>query len=165
MILNLCTLLVITCIAFSNGSANGGGVGRILLSNNNCSDESCYCIITRNVTDVLSGDTMNVEGLGIVKLVGIICPDISTQEGMRAKSYLQSLIQNKSICLEKSAVGNAPSGTTLAVAYLINTDGSVNTSMTINRMILYFGTAKVDPNIPEYVIDNIFVAHSDAVLA
>jgi hypothetical protein len=153
---NLIFICILIAITYIISASSESGVGPISVSNGGCSGASCYCDITVKVKDVLRGDTINVEDLGVVKLAGIICPDVSTPDGKSVKSYLESLILNKLICLKKYPVGNAESGITWAIAYQVNPDGSINTSSNINYLILDVDSVRIDPLIPGYIKDKIF---------
>ena len=98
-----------------------------------------------NVTRVYSGDTFSVESLGKVKLADITCPDIETKEGQESKSFTQSLILGKRIYLYYEAIqtGNGPDSLQ-GVAFLYNSNGSVNVSSNINRILVDTGHAHID---------------------
>jgi len=96
------------------------------------------------VTNVVDGDTFDVQDFGRVRLADIDCPEIGTTEGAVAKAYTISWLQSNLVYLDvDDKTGQDIYGRWVCVAYLPNIDGSINISRNFNRMLVDSGNAVI----------------------
>jgi len=78
-----------------------------------------------NVTYVTDGDTLTVDGLGVIRLADVNSPELSAAGGPEAKEYTRSMLLGKLISLDlDNETGVDRYGRSVALVYLINADGS-----------------------------------------
>jgi micrococcal nuclease len=78
------------------------------------------------VTNVVDGDTIDVEGLGRVRLADIDCPEMSTAQGPAAKQYATQWLQSNLVYLDIDDKSRTDSyGRVVAVVYLVKPDGTI----------------------------------------
>ncbi len=71
------------------------------------------------VVKVVDGDTIDVEGIGRIRMADINAPELSTKEGQKAKEFVKSLCLGKTVYLDiddEKVVGKY--GRIIAVVYL-----------------------------------------------
>jgi endonuclease YncB( thermonuclease family) len=119
-------LLVLLCSSWIVSAEDAGSLSV------RTSNDPCYCNKFGNVTRVINGDTFYIDNLSAIKLAGIKGPDMSTQQGKNAKLYTESLVLGKSICFILYSIDNRSQ----AVAYLVNPNGSVNSTKSLNLILL-----------------------------
>lgn len=104
------------------------------------------------VTNVVDGDTIDVQLQQHNSLVSsdsirirfadIDCPEMSTSQGPVAKAYTSKWLQNAKVYLDIDNNHRTDNyGRYVAVVYLANPDGSLNTTQNFNRMLLDSGHA------------------------
>jgi len=86
---------------------------------------SALCV-ERQVTSVIDGDTLDVEGSLRIRLVLVDAPELSESGGQAAKDYLTSLCQGKLALIDEDdfQVGDDPYGRVLAVVYCAGTNAN-----------------------------------------
>ncbi len=82
--------------------------------------------IERDVTRVIDGDTVDVEGGHRIRLVLVDAPELSETGGQEAKDYLTSLCLGKLALIDEDdfQVGEDPYGRVLAVVYCGGTNAN-----------------------------------------
>ena len=94
------------------------------------------------VTNVVDGDTLDVLDIGRVRLADIDCPEMGTTGGAQAKDYTTQWLQDKQVYLDlDNKTGKDQYDRWVAVVYMANPDGSVDTSKNFNRMLVDSGNA------------------------
>ncbi len=94
------------------------------------------------VTNIVDGCTIDVSELGRVQLADIECPAIDTAEGIQARDFTAQWLLDRKIFLDlDNRTDSDQRAHWIAVIYIANSDGSVNTSKNFNRMLLDAGNA------------------------
>lgn len=90
-----------------------------------------------NVTRVISGDTFDVQDFGRVRLADIYCSDPGTPDGDYAKAYTEKQLLNKTVYLDVDNLSGQDSlGRWFCVAYLSNSDGTIDVDANFNRALV-----------------------------
>ena len=108
------------------------------------------------VTNVVDGDTFDLRiektdprihyEIERVRLADVDSPEMSTPEGEPAKVFATEALQGKKVWLDiddKSRDGRDPYGRLIAVVYLEDLDGTINTTHPFNRLLVDAGHAIV----------------------
>jgi micrococcal nuclease len=108
------------------------------------------------VTNVVDGDTFDLRidktdpriiyEIERVRLADVDSPEMSTPGGPPAKVFATEALQGKKVWLDiddKSKDGRDPYGRLIAVVYLEDPDGSINTTHPFNRLLVDAGHAVV----------------------
>jgi len=108
------------------------------------------------VTNVVDGDTFDLRidktdpriiyEIERVRLADVDSPEMSTPEGEPAKVYTTEALLGKKVWLDiddKSRDGRDPYGRLIAVVYLEDLDGTINTTHPFNRLLVDAGHAIV----------------------
>ena len=108
------------------------------------------------VTNVVDGDTFDLRivesdpriiyEIERVRLGDVNSPEMGTAEGEAAKAYATEALLGKKVWLDiddKSKDGRDPYGRLIAVVYLEDPDGSINTTHPFNRLLVDAGHAVV----------------------
>jgi micrococcal nuclease len=108
------------------------------------------------VTNVVDGDTFDLRidktdpriiyEIERVRLADVDSPEMSTPEGPPAKVFATDTLLDKQVWLDiddKSRDGRGPYGRLIAVVYLEDPDGSINTTHPFNRLLVDAGHAVV----------------------
>jgi micrococcal nuclease len=91
------------------------------------------------VSKVADGDTVDVDGVGRVRLADIDCPELDAPGGPEAKDFTTSHLLNKTVYLDIDGLQRSdPYGRLVAVLYLKKPDGSF---VNFNRMLVEAGQA------------------------
>ena len=77
------------------------------------------------VTRIVDGDTFVIDTGEKVRLICVNTPEIDTPEGIEAKAFMQTILDGKTIRLEKDSSDTDRYGRLLRYAYLNNTDVGV----------------------------------------
>jgi micrococcal nuclease len=94
------------------------------------------------VTNVVDGDTIDVLDIGRVRLADIDCPEMGTTGGAQAKDYVTQWLQDMQVYLDlDNKTGKDQYDRWVAVVYMANPDGSVDTSKNFNQMLVDSGNA------------------------
>lgn len=89
------------------------------------------------VINVIDGNTIDVQDFGRVRLADIDCPELDTIKGVQVKSYATQWLQDRQVYLDlDNKTGKDQYDRWIAVVYLTNPDGSINTSQNFNRMLV-----------------------------
>lgn len=94
------------------------------------------------VTNVVSGDTIYVEGVGYVRMAGVQSPYIETYYGWKAQEYTCSMLMGTMVFVDPSG-GVDKSGSLFATVYPSGPDGKPNLNANFNRLLLQGGYAAV----------------------
>lgn len=95
-----------------------------------------------NVTNVVDGGIIDIQDIGRVRLADISYPKMETAEGAQAKDYATQWLQDRRVFLDlDNKTGKDQYDRWVAVVYIANDDGSVNTSRNFNRMLVDSGNA------------------------
>ena len=95
-----------------------------------------------NVTNVVDGGIIDIQDIGRVRLADISSPKMETAEGAQAKDYATQWLQDRRVFLDlDNKTGKDQYDRWVAVVYIANDDGSVNTSRNFNRMLVDSGNA------------------------
>lgn len=70
------------------------------------------------VTRVIDGDTFELESGEKVKLIGIDCPEMDTEEGKEAKGFVKDLVEGKAVRLELDVQQKDKYGRLLAYIFI-----------------------------------------------
>lgn len=96
-----------------------------------------------NVTYVTDGDTITVEGLGVVRLADVNSPELIAPGGPEAKEYTRKLLLGKQVFLDlDNKTGMDRYGRKVCVVFLTNANGTVGDNF--NRMLVDAGHATVE---------------------
>jgi len=108
------------------------------------------------VTNVVDGDTFDLRidktdpriiyEIERVRLADVDSPEMSTPEGEPAKVFATDTLLGQRVWLDiddKSRDGRGPYGRLIAVVYLEDPDGSINTTHPFNRLLVDAGFAVV----------------------
>jgi len=108
------------------------------------------------VTNVVDGDTFDIRiektdpriiyEIERVRLADVDSPEMSTPEGPPAKVFATDTLLGKKVWLDiddKSRDGRDPYGRLIAVVYLEDLDGTINTTHPFNRLLVDAGHAIV----------------------
>lgn len=104
------------------------------------------------VTEVIDGDTVDIqiqehdsrisEDLIRVRLADVDCPEVDAAGGRAAKEYASEWLQDKIVYLDLDDLkGMDPYDRWVAVVYIANPDGTINTSQNFNRILIDSGYA------------------------
>ena len=95
------------------------------------------------VTYVTDGDTITVEGLGIVRLADVDSPELAATGGPEAKEYTRKQLFGKLVLLDlDNKTGLDRYGRKVCVVFLANANGTVGEIF--NRMLVEAGHATVE---------------------
>jgi micrococcal nuclease len=99
------------------------------------------------VTRVIDGDTIDVQGLGLVSLADVKSPEMGTIEGVHAREYALENLLDVQVFLDKddTAATNAD-GSIPCLVYLPGPDGKPNLNKNFNKMIVMAGHAVIKKN-------------------
>jgi len=99
------------------------------------------------VTRVIDGDTIDVQGFGLVSLADVKCPEMGTIEGVHAREYALENLLDVQVFLDKDdmAATNAD-GSTPCLVYLPGSDGKPNLNKNFNKMAVMTGHAVIRNN-------------------
>ena len=108
------------------------------------------------VTNVVDGDTFDLRidktdpriiyEIERVRLADVDSPEMSTPDGPPAKVFATDILLGKKVWLDiddKSRDGRDPYGRLIAVVYLEDRDGTINTTHPLNRLLVDAGHAVV----------------------
>jgi micrococcal nuclease len=96
-----------------------------------------------NVTNVTDGDTIIVEGLGVVRLADVNSPELAATGGPEAKEYTRKQLLGKLVFLDlDNKTGLDQYGRKVCVVFLANANGTVGALF--NRMLVDAGHARVE---------------------
>jgi len=108
------------------------------------------------VTNVVDGDTFDLRidktdpriiyEIERVRLADVDSPEMSTPDGPPAKVFATDILLGKKVWLDiddKSRDGRDPYGRLIAVVYLEDRDGTINTTHPFNRLLVDAGHAVV----------------------
>lgn len=96
-----------------------------------------------NVTYVTDGDTIAVEGVGIVRLADVNSPELADSGGPEAKEYTRGQLLGKLVFLDlDNKTGLDRYARMVCVVFLANANGTVGENF--NRMLVDAGHATVD---------------------
>lgn len=76
-----------------------------------------YAKDTHTVKRVISGDTLELESGEKVRLIGIDCPEMDTEEGKKAKEFVKGLVEGKEIRLQLEVLKRDTQGRMLAYVW------------------------------------------------
>lgn len=94
------------------------------------------------VTNVVDGDTFDVEGFGGVRLAGVDCPEIDTPGGKAAKFFSEAMLLGETVRLEVDDLGGKDRyGRWVAVAYI--EDPETGSWVNFNSILVTSGHAVV----------------------
>lgn len=94
------------------------------------------------VSNVVDGDTLDIQDIGRIRLADIDCPELSAPGGSEAKDYAYQWLQSKEVYLDlDNKTGKDQYGRWVAVVYIANPDGSLNTDQNFNKMLVDSGHA------------------------
>lgn len=97
------------------------------------------------VTEVADGDTITVEGVGVVRLADVDSCELKEACGREDKNYIREMLLGKLVFLDiDNKTGQDRYGRKVAVVYLANSDGSVGEN--VNCMLMKSGHAILDDN-------------------
>jgi len=95
------------------------------------------------VTYVTDGDTITVDGLGIVRLADVDSPELAATGGPEAKEYTRKQLLGKLVFLDlDNKTGLDRYGRKVCVVFLANANGTVGDLF--NRMLVDAGHASVE---------------------
>ncbi|MCK9565469.1 MAG: thermonuclease family protein [Methanothrix sp.] len=95
------------------------------------------------VTYVTDGDTITVEGVGVVRLADVDSSELAATGGPEAKEYTRNQLLGKTVFLDQdNKTGLDRYGRMVCVVFLANADGTVKEIF--NRMLVDAGHATVD---------------------
>ena len=99
------------------------------------------------VTRVIDGDTIDVQGFGLVSLADVKCPEMGTTEGVHAREYALENLLDVQVFLDKddTAATNAD-GSIPCLVYLLGSDGKPNLNKNFNKMTVMAGHAVIKKN-------------------
>jgi endonuclease YncB( thermonuclease family) len=99
------------------------------------------------VTRVIDGDTIDVQGFGLVSLADVKCPEMGTIEGVHAREYALENLLDVQVFLDKDdmAATNAD-GSIPCLVYLPGPDGEPNLNKNFNKMTVMAGHAVIRNN-------------------
>ena len=93
-----------------------------------------------NVTYVIDGDTITVEGVGVVRLADVNSPELTASGGPEAKEYTRSWLLGKPVFLDlDNDTGRDRYGRNVGLVFLANVDGTVGENF--NCMLVAAGHA------------------------
>jgi len=81
-------------------------------------EESSHSYISK-VKTVINGDTLELENGERVRLIGIDCPEMDTEEGKRTYEFTKELVEGKYVSLELDVQQRDKYGRLLAYVYII----------------------------------------------
>lgn len=94
------------------------------------------------VTNVVDGDTFDVEGFGRVRLADVDCPEIDTPKGKAAKFFSETMLHGKTVHLDVDDLGGKDKyGRWVCVAYV--EDPETGSWVNFNSMLTASGHAVV----------------------
>lgn len=94
-----------------------------------------------SVTYVVDGDTIDVDGIGRVRLADIDCPEMSTAEGPVAKEFTEEYLSGEVVYLDIDDLRETDNyGRTIAIVYLQKPDGTLEN---FNQMLVDSGQARI----------------------
>ena len=109
------------------------------------------------VTAVISGDVFEIaiikadprtgSGVETVRLADLSIHPAESAGGKAAKEFAEALLANRTVSLDidnNSEDGRDPAGRLLSVVYLVDPDGEVNLTCSLNRILVDAGHAEVD---------------------
>jgi endonuclease YncB( thermonuclease family) len=103
------------------------------------------------VTNVASGDTMYVDGVGCIRLAGVQTqnPD-TTYYGWQAQEYSCYMLMGTVVYLDLNG-GTDEKGCQFATVYLSGPDGKANLKTSFNNLVLQggYGAVYTGPEPPE----------------
>lgn len=95
------------------------------------------------VTYVTDGDTITVDGVGVVRLADVNSPELGAPGGAEAKEYTREQLLEKRVFLDlDNKTGTDKYGRKVCVVLLANPDGTAGAIF--NRMLVDAGYAKVE---------------------
>jgi len=95
------------------------------------------------VTYVTDGDTITVEGLGVVRLADVDSPELAATGGPEAKEYTRKQLLGKLVFLDlDNKTGLDRYGRKVCVVFLANADSTMGANF--NRMLVDAGHATVE---------------------
>lgn len=95
------------------------------------------------VTYVTDGDTITLEGLGVVRLADVDSPELAATDGPEAKEYTRKQLLGKLVLLDQdNKTGLDRYGRKVCVVFLSNADGTLGEIF--NRMLVDAGHATVE---------------------
>ncbi|OPY55072.1 MAG: hypothetical protein A4E49_00601 [Methanosaeta sp. PtaU1.Bin112] len=100
------------------------------------------------VTYVADGDTLQVQGFGLVSLSQVNCPEMGTIEGVHAREFALERLLNVVVFLDKDDQASTNSdGSIPCLVYLSGPNGKPNLNKSFNKMVVEagFGAIKRDP--------------------
>jgi len=94
------------------------------------------------VTNVVDGDTFDVEGFGRVRLADVDAPEMDTPGGKAAKFFVETWLLGETVHLDVDDLGGKDKyGRWVCVAYV--EDPEIGSSINFNSMLVTSGHAKV----------------------
>jgi|WetSurMetagenome_2_1015567.scaffolds.fasta_scaffold01467_13 micrococcal nuclease len=95
------------------------------------------------VTYVTDGDTITVDGVGVVRLADVNSPELAAPGGAEAKEYTREQLLGKKVFLDlDNKTGTDKYGRRVCVVLLANANGTAGAIF--NRMLVDAGHAKVE---------------------
>ncbi|MBN1235991.1 MAG: thermonuclease family protein [Methanotrichaceae archaeon] len=95
------------------------------------------------VTYVTDGDTITVEGVGVVRLADVNSPELTAPGGPEAKEYTRSWLLGRQVFIDlDNYTGLDRYGRNVGLVFLANVDGTVGENF--NCMLVAAGHATVD---------------------
>lgn len=94
------------------------------------------------VTNVASGDTIYVDGVGYVRMAGVQSPYTETYYGWRAQEYTCSMLMGTMVFVDLVG-GTDKNGSLLATVYPSGPDGKPKLNANFNNLLLQGGYATV----------------------
>ena len=94
------------------------------------------------VTDVVSGDTIYVDGVGYVRMAGVQSPYSETYYGWKAQEYTCSMLMGTKVFVELKG-GTDKNGSLFATVYPSGPDGKPILKANFNNLLLQGGYARV----------------------
>ena len=99
------------------------------------------------VTRVVDGDTIEVQGFGLVALSQVKSPEMGTIDGIYAKEYTRERLLNVVVFLDKDDLASINAdGAIPCLVYLSGSDGRPNLNRSFNRIIVEAGFAVIENN-------------------
>jgi len=124
-----------------------GAVGLIEPEAPNVAPKTELNLVT--VTNVIDGDTIEVNGESIVRLLGIDTPEQGECYYREAKDVLKDLILEKNVKLEKDVSGTDRFGRLLRYVFLPS-DSELTDDVFVNNYMVRYGYAKVMTMAPDH---------------
>jgi len=125
-----------------------GLTGYKIVKDNGESVPSSIDIDAQLVSKVIDGDTFSIQAGGKIRLIGINAPDEGECFYASSTEYLQSLIENKKVKLEKDISGVDDYGRLLRYAILPNSIATEN-NILINEQLIREGYAVREQTAPD----------------